>query len=71
MSKNIELIGFQSNKIDKSEAVIIKRIIDAHSKSQSEEEIIEKQMIGLKFSLNKYLNEMLTFKRGRMNERKG
>lgn len=60
MANNIELIGIQSNKIDKSEAEIIRRIIDAHSKSQSEEEIIENQMIGIKFSINKYLNDTLT-----------
>lgn len=57
MANNIELIGIQSNKIDKSEAEIIKRIIDSHSKSQSKEEVIENKMIGLRFSLNKYLND--------------
>ena len=57
MVNNIELIGIQSNKINKSETEIIKRIIDAHSKSQSNEEVIENKMIGVKFSLNKYLNE--------------
>lgn len=62
MANNIELIGIQSNKIDKSEAEIIKRIIDAHSKSQSREEVIENKMIGLRFSLNKYLNEALDSK---------
>lgn len=60
MTNNIELIGIQSNKIDKHETEIIKRIIDAHSKSQSEDEIIENQMIGIKFSINKYLNDSLT-----------
>ena len=57
MTNNIELIGIQSNKIDKSEAEIIKRIIEAHSKSQSREEVIENKMIGVKFTLNSYLNE--------------
>ena len=33
MTNNIELIGIQSNKIDKSETEIIKRIIDARSQS--------------------------------------
>ena len=56
MANNIELIGIQSNKINKSEAEIIKRIIEAHSKSQSKDEIIENKMIGIKFSLNKYLS---------------
>ena len=59
MSNNIELIGIQSNKIDKSEAEIIKRIIDARSQSQSEDEVIENQMIGIKFSINKYLNDSI------------
>lgn len=59
MTNNIELIGMQSNKVDKTEAKIIMRIIDAHSKSQSIEEVIENQMIGVKFSLNKYLNDSL------------
>lgn len=59
MSNNIELIGIQSNTIDKTEAEIIKRIIDAHAKSQSQEEIIENQMIGIKFSINRYLNDSL------------
>jgi len=57
MTNNIELIGIQSNKIDKSEAEIIKRIIEAHSKSQSRDEVIENKMIGVKFTLNSYLNE--------------
>ena len=57
MGNNIELIGIQSNKIDRSEAEIIKRIIEAHSKSQNEDDIIENKMIGLKFRLNKYLNK--------------
>lgn len=60
MTNNIELIGIQSNKIDKSETEIIKRIIDARSQSQSKEEIIENQMIGIKFSINKYLNDSIT-----------
>jgi len=60
MTNNIELIGIQSNKIDKSETEIIKRIIDARSQSQSKAEIIENQMIGIKFSINKYLNDSLT-----------
>ena len=59
MANNIELIGIQSNKIDKSETEIIKRIIDARSQSQSEEDVIENQMIGIKFSINKYLNDSL------------
>ena len=59
MVNNIELIGIQSNKINKSEAEIIKRIIEAHSKSQSNEEVIENKMIGVKFSLNKYLNDKI------------
>jgi len=59
MADNIELIGIQSNKMDKSETEIVKRIIDAHSKSQSKEELIENQMIGIKFSINKYLNDSL------------
>ena len=59
MSNNIELIGIQSNKIDKSEAEIIKRIIDARSQSQSEDEVIENHMIGIKFSINKYLNDSI------------
>jgi len=59
MANNIELIGIQSNKINKSEAEIIKRIIEAHSKSQSNEEVIENKMIGVKFSLNKYLNDKI------------
>ncbi len=62
MANNIELIGIQSNKIDKSETEIIKRIIEAHSKSQSKDEIIENKMIGVKFSLNKYLNESIDSK---------
>lgn len=53
MANNIELIGIQSNKIDRSESQIIKRIIEAHSKPQSKEEIIENKMIDLKFSLDK------------------
>lgn len=57
MANNIELIGIQSNKVDKAEAEIIKRIIEAHSKSQSRNEIIEHKMIGLRFGLNSYLNE--------------
>lgn len=59
MANNIELIGIQSKKIDKSEVDIIKRIIDAHSKSQSEEEVIENKMIGIKFSISNYLNDSL------------
>lgn len=59
MANNIELIGVQSNKIDESETAIIKRIIDAHSKSQSEEEVIENQMIGIRLNLNEYLNDSL------------
>lgn len=59
MPNNIELIGIQSNTIDKTEAEIIKRIIDAHAKSQSQEEIIENQMIGIRFSINQYLNDSL------------
>jgi plasmid maintenance system antidote protein VapI len=59
MTDNIELIGIQSNKIDKSEAEIIKRIIDARSQSQSEEEVIENHMIGIKFSMNKYLSDSI------------
>jgi len=62
MGNNIELIGIQSNKINKSETEIIKRIIEAHSKSQSKVEIIENKMIGLKFSLNNYLNETIDSK---------
>lgn len=60
MVNNIELIGIQSNKVDKSEAEIIKRIIDARSQSQSEDEVIENQMIGIRFSINKYLNDPIT-----------
>jgi len=60
MANNIELIGIQSNKIDKSETEIIKRIIDAHAHSQSADEVIENKMIGIKFSINKYLNDSLT-----------
>jgi plasmid maintenance system antidote protein VapI len=60
MINNIELIGIQSNKIDKSEAEIIKRIIDARSQSQTDEEVIENQMIGIKFSINQYLNGSIT-----------
>ena len=59
MENNIELVGIQSNNIDKSEAEIIKRIIDAHSKLQSNEEVIENKMIGVKFSLNKYLADKM------------
>lgn len=59
MADNIELIGIQSNKINKTETEIIKRIIDAHSKSQSKDEVIENQMIGIKFSINNYLNDSL------------
>lgn len=62
MSNNIELIGIQSNKVDKTETEIIKRIIEAHSKSQSSDQIIENKMIGLRFSLNKYLNEKIDAK---------
>jgi len=62
MGNNIELIGIQSNKINKSETEIIKRIIEAHSKSQSKVEIIENKMIGVKFSLNNYLNETIDSK---------
>lgn len=62
MDSNIELIGIQSNKINKSETEIIKRIIEAHSKSQSKVEIIENKMIGVKFSLNNYLNETIDSK---------
>jgi len=60
MTNNIELIGIQSNKINKPETEIIKRIIDARSQSQRKDEIIENQMIGIKFSLNKYLNDSNT-----------
>lgn len=59
MANNIELIGIQSNKIDKSESEIIKRIIDARAESQSDEERIQNQIIGIKFSINKYLNDSL------------
>lgn len=62
MANNIELIGIQSNKVDKSETEIIKRIIEAHSKSQSSAEIIENKMIGVKFSLYNYLNETVDSK---------
>ena len=62
MPNNIELIGIQSNKIGKSETEIIKRIIDARSQSQSEDEIIDNQMIGVKYSINKYLNDPITTK---------
>ncbi len=62
MVDNIELIGIQSNKMDKSETEIIKRIIESHSKSQSNEDLIENKMIGLKFSLNKYLNDKMDSK---------
>jgi len=40
MIKNIELIGNQSNKVDKSEAEVIKRIIEARSKSLSDKEMM-------------------------------
>ena len=59
MANNIELIGIQSNKIDKKESEIIKRIIQAHSKSQSHDEIIENKMIGVRFSLSQYLTESI------------
>lgn len=59
MADNIELIGIQSNKIDKKESEIIKRIIEAHSKSQSPDENIENEMIGVRFSLSQYLNESI------------
>ena len=59
MANNIELIGIQSNKIDRSETEIIKRIIEAHSKNQSKDEIAENKMVGVKFSLNSYLNDDL------------
>jgi len=59
MTNNIELIGIQSNKINKSEGEIIKRIIDARAQSQSKDEVIENKMIGIKFSINKYLNDSL------------
>lgn len=62
MSNNIELIGIQSNKIDKAESKIIMRIIEAHSKSQSNEDIIENKMIGIKFSLSQYLNDSINSK---------
>ena len=62
MANNIELIGIQSNKVDKSETQIIKRIIEAHSKSQTHEEVIENKMIGLRFSLSQYLNEPIESK---------
>jgi len=57
MANNIELIGIQSNKLNRPEIDITKRIIEAHSKSQSEKEIIENKMIGIRFSLNRYLSE--------------
>jgi plasmid maintenance system antidote protein VapI len=57
MANNIELIGIQSNKIDKSESEIIKRIIDARAESQTDADRIQNQMIGIKFSINKYLND--------------
>ena len=60
MNNNIELIGIQSNRVDKSEAEIIKRIINARAESQTDQEIIENQMIGIKYSINKYLNDPLT-----------
>ncbi len=56
MANNIELIGIQSNKVNKSESEIIKRIIDARAQSQSKDAIIENQMIGVKYSINEYLN---------------
>ena len=60
MANNIELIGIQSNRIDKSETEVVKRIIDARSQSQSKDEVIENQMIGIKFSINNYLNDSLS-----------
>lgn len=60
MVNNIELIGIQSNKVDKSETEIVKRIINARSQSQSEDQIIENQMIGIRFSINNYLKDSLT-----------
>jgi len=59
MSNNIELIGIQSNKVDKAETEIVKRIIEAHSKNQSQEEVAENAMIGIRFKLNSYLNDEL------------
>lgn len=59
MSNNIELIGIQSSKIDKAESEIIMRIIEAHSKSQSDDEVIENKIIGVKFDLSRYLNDSL------------
>lgn len=62
MSGNVELIGIQSNRIDRSETEIIKRIIEAHSKSQSNDEIIDNKMIGVKLSLSNYLTEPIEAK---------
>ena len=62
MPNNIELIGIQSNKVDKSEAEIIKRILETRSMSQSEDEIIENHMIGIISSINKYLNDSVSSK---------
>ncbi len=62
MGNNIELIGIQSNETDMSETEIMKRIISAHSESQSEEDVIENKMVGLKFSLNNYLNQTIDHK---------
>lgn len=62
MTNNIELIGIQSNKVDKSEVEIIKRIINARAQSQSEEEMIENKLIGIKYTINKYLNDSLSSK---------
>ena len=62
MPNNIELIGIQSNKVDKSEAEIIKRILETRSMSQSEDEIIENHMIGIRSSINKYLNDSVSSK---------
>ncbi len=59
MVKNIELIGIQSNKIDRKETAIIKSIIDAHAQNQSEEAMFADKIIAVKLRMNKYLQSPL------------
>jgi len=54
---NIEIIGNGTNKVDKSETAIIKRIIDAHASELSDEKRIENNLFGLKLRMNSYLNQ--------------
>lgn len=50
-------IGSQTNKVSKEEAKITKRILDAYIKEQPLEDIQENRRVGIKLSMQTYLNE--------------